>query len=91
MGKMHSMDMQSSSCKLLWSCFKEETVTIMFVFPCITTLLGSKSFQRCASQRRNKIELKFIANMLISAHAMYVKYVTNLLDIFLTGSSQTYI
>ena len=63
----------------------------MFVVPHIVTSLVDKNFQLCASQCRNKIELKFINNMLISTHAMYVKYVANILDRFLKDSSLTYI
>ena len=58
----------------------------MFVAPRSATLFVGNNFQPCASQRRNKTELKFIAKMLIIAHAMYLNYVANLLNIYLKDS-----
>ena len=43
---------------------RKKTPTIIFVVPPIATLLVGENFQRCASQRRSKTELKFSANTL---------------------------
>ena len=71
----------ASNCAM---ALRKKKFIIIFVVPRSANLLVGSNSQQCASHPRNKTELNIISNTLASAHVMYITYLANFLDVFLS-------